>query len=122
VVGRGHHLLPVVLSVLVPPIVALLGQGRAIVAIASTEVIGDLSFATEDGLDHILTSGILGGDVQELLHRAWGLVAERVDKRLAGHATVEGIDDVSVGDVGELVMLLGETLDVLLGVSSSLCL
>jgi hypothetical protein len=36
-----------------------------------------------------------------------------VDERLAGHATDEGIDDVGVGDVGELVVLLGETLDVL---------
>jgi hypothetical protein len=122
VVSRDHHLLPVVLPVLVPPVVALLGQGRAIVAVAFAEVTSNLGFATEDGLDHLLTSGILGGDVQELLHRAWGLVAEHVDKRLAGHATVEGIDDVSVGDVGELFMLLGETLDVLPGVSSSLCL
>jgi hypothetical protein len=37
-----------------------------------------------------------------------------VDERLTGHATDEGIDHVSVGDVGELVALLGEALDVLL--------
>jgi hypothetical protein len=41
-------------------------------------------------------------------------MAERVDERLACHAADEGVDDVDVGDVGELVALLGETLDVLL--------
>ena len=34
-------------------------------------------------------------------------MAERVDERLAGHAIDEGIDDVGVGDVGELIALLG---------------
>ena len=43
----------------------------------------------------------------------WGLTAKRVDKCLAGHAVDEGIDDVGIGDVGELIALLGETLDVL---------
>jgi hypothetical protein len=36
-----------------------------------------------------------------------------MDKRLAGHATDEGIDHVSVGDVWELITLLGEALNVL---------
>jgi hypothetical protein len=43
-----------------------------------------------------------------------GLVAEHVDKRLVGHAVDEGIDHVGVGDVGKLIALLGEALDVLL--------
>jgi hypothetical protein len=37
-----------------------------------------------------------------------------VDECLAGCATDEGIDLVSVGDVGELIALLGEALNVLL--------
>ena len=72
-----------------------------------------LGFATKVGLDRLLTGGVLGGDVQELPCHVWGLVAEHMDERLAGHAVDEGIDDVDVGDVGELVVLLGETLDVL---------
>ena len=36
-----------------------------------------------------------------------------MDERLVGHAVDEGIDDVDIGDVGELVALLGEMLDVL---------
>jgi hypothetical protein len=36
-----------------------------------------------------------------------------VDERLVGHAADEGIDYVGVGDVGELISLLGEALNVL---------
>jgi hypothetical protein len=36
-----------------------------------------------------------------------------VDKLLAGHATEEGVDHIDVGDVGELIVLLGEALNVL---------
>ena len=75
---------------------------------------GGLGFATEVGLDHLLAGGVLGGDVQELPCRVRGLATERVDERLAGYAINEGIDDVDIGDVGELIVLLGETLDVLL--------
>ena len=35
-----------------------------------------------------------------------------MDERLARHATGEGIDHISIGDVGELIVLLGETLNV----------
>ena len=34
-------------------------------------------------------------------------------ERLACHATDEGVDDVGICDVGELIALLGEMLDVL---------
>jgi hypothetical protein len=36
-----------------------------------------------------------------------------VDERLVGHAIDEGVDHIGVDDVGELVALLGEVLDVL---------
>ena len=41
-------------------------------------------------------------------------MAERVDKNLVGHAIDKGIDHISIHDVGELIVLLGEALDVLL--------
>ena len=75
---------------------------------------GGLGFPAEVGQDRLLTSGVLGGDIQELLHYARGLMAERMDEGLTGHAIDEGIDDIGVGDVGELIVLLGEALDVLL--------
>ena len=67
-------------------------------------MVGGLGFPTEVGLDHLLTGGVLGGDVQELSRREQGLMAECVDESLAGHATGESIDHVSVSDVGELVV------------------
>ena len=100
--------------VIVSPITASLGRGRIIGAITTTKVVGSLSFPTKVGLDCLLAGGVLGGDVQELPRRALGLATERVDERLAGHAVDEGVDDVGVSDVGELIALLGETLDVLL--------
>jgi hypothetical protein len=42
-----------------------------------------------------------------------GLTGKGVDELLAGGATDEGIDHVSIGDVGELIALLGEALNVL---------
>jgi hypothetical protein len=36
-----------------------------------------------------------------------------MDEGLAGRAADEGVDHVGVGDVGELIVLLGEVLDVL---------
>ena len=72
-----------------------------------------LGYPTKVGLDGLLTDGALGGNVQELPHHAWGLMAKRVDKHLTGRATDEGVDHVGVGDVWELIALLGEVLNVL---------
>ena len=36
-----------------------------------------------------------------------------MDERLASRATGEGIDHVGISDVGELIALLGEALDLL---------
>jgi hypothetical protein len=44
----------------------LLGLGRIVGVVATTEVASGLAFPTEVGLDGLLASGILGGDVQEL--------------------------------------------------------
>jgi hypothetical protein len=41
-------------------------------------------------------------------------VAENIDEHLTSHAADEGNNHISVGDVGELIVLLREALDVLL--------
>jgi hypothetical protein len=74
---------------------------------------GDLDFIARVGLDRLLTDGILGGNIQELPRHAWSLAVKHVDKSLAGHAIDEGVDDINIGDVGELIVLLGEALNVL---------
>ena len=74
---------------------------------------GGFGLANDVGPDGLLTSGVLGGDIQEFPHCAWGLMTKHVDDGLTGHDTDEGIDDIDVGDVGELITLLGEALNVL---------
>jgi hypothetical protein len=112
IVSHDHPLLMAFL-ILVPPITELLGQGRVIAVLTFTEVTSGLGFAAEVGLDCLLTTGLLGGDVQELPRCARSLMAKYVDEHFASHAANEGIDDVGIGDAGELIALLGETLDVL---------
>jgi hypothetical protein len=73
-----------------------------------------LGFPADVGLDVILAGGVLGGDIQELPHRVRGLAAEHMDEHLIGHATDEGVHHVGIGDVQELIALLGEALNVLL--------
>jgi hypothetical protein len=114
VVSHGDHLLPAEVSVLVLPVIALLGRGRIISAITTTKVAGGLGFPVEVGLDGLLTGGILGDNIQELPHRVRGLMAERVDERLAGGVVDEGVDHVGIGNVRELIALLGKALNVLL--------
>ena len=41
-------------------------------------------------------------------------MAECMDERFVGRAVDEGVDHVSISDVGDLIVLLGEALDVLL--------
>jgi hypothetical protein len=62
-VGRGHHLLPTTLPVLVLLTTASRGQGGIITTVATTEVAGGLGFPAEVGLDCLLTGDVLGGDV-----------------------------------------------------------
>jgi hypothetical protein len=54
------------LPVLVLLVTTSLGQGEIIGTIATTKVTDGLGFPNEVGLDGLLTSGILGSDVQEL--------------------------------------------------------
>ena len=77
-VDHGNHLLPMALSVLVPPVAVSLGRGGILCAVTTTEVAGGLGFLIEVGLDDLL----VGGNVQELPRHAWGLTTERVDEHL----------------------------------------
>jgi hypothetical protein len=101
-VDHGDHFLPMAILLLVPPVAVLLGLGKIISAIATTEVASGLAFPIEVGLDGLLASGILGGDVKH------------EDKCLVGRAADEGMDRVSIDDVWELIAPLGEALNVLL--------
>ena len=53
-----------------------------------------------------------GGDVEELLGGAQALMSHLVNQGLAGGPRQESSYDVGIGDVGQLVALLGEAPDV----------
>ena len=54
-------------------------------------------------------------DVEELLGGLRALTSQLVDQGLAGRPKQEGSDDVGIGDIGQLVALPREALDVLTG-------
>jgi hypothetical protein len=69
--------------------------------------------AVEDGSNRLFTRGMAGGDVKELLGGPRTLATQLVDQGLIGGARQEGPNDVGIGDVRQLIALLGEALDVL---------
>jgi hypothetical protein len=67
---------------------------------------------SEDGLDRLLTRGELGGDVHQLA-RPGGILATQLAHQVAASgAGEERVDDIRVGDVGQLGALLRKSPDV----------
>jgi hypothetical protein len=66
----------------------------------------------EDGLNRLLARGELGGDVHQPARPGGGLVTQLAHQVAAGGAGEERADDIRVGDVGQLGVLLRESLDV----------
>jgi hypothetical protein len=61
---------------------------------------------SEGGSDSLLTRGMLGCDVEQLLGGLWLLVGELMNQRVARSAVPESQDDVGVDDTRELVTFL----------------
>ena len=53
-----------------------------------------------------------GGNVEKLLGGSRALMSQLVNQGLIGDPRQESSNDVSVGDIGQLVVLPGEALDV----------
>ena len=66
----------------------------------------------EDGSDRLLAGGMVGGDVQELVHGARLLAPQFVDQGFAVRPAEERADDIGVDDAGKRVALFGEAPDV----------
>jgi hypothetical protein len=66
----------------------------------------------EDGLNRLLARGELGGDVHQLARPGGGLATQLAHQVAAGGAGKERADDIRVGDVGQLGVLLRESPDV----------
>ena len=52
------------------------------------------------------------GDVEELLGDSWALASQLVNQGLIGGPRQKSFYDIGVGDVGQLVALLGEAPEV----------
>jgi hypothetical protein len=63
--------------------------------------------------DRLLSRGVPGGDVEQLLHGLWLVMAELMHLGSIVHAGPECRDEVGVTNLGELVPLSEETLDVI---------
>jgi hypothetical protein len=67
----------------------------------------------EDGLDHVMTRGELGGDVHQLARPGGSLATQFAHQVTASGAGEERADDIRVGDVGKLDALLRKSPDIL---------
>jgi hypothetical protein len=67
----------------------------------------------EDGFDRLLTRGELGGDVHQLARLGGSLAAQFAHQVTASGASKGRPDDIRVGDVGQLGVLLRKPPDVL---------
>jgi hypothetical protein len=67
----------------------------------------------EDCMDSLLARGVACRKVEQLPRRPRFAVSEFVDECFVGHARDERSNHVRVHDIGKLVALLGEAVDVL---------
>jgi hypothetical protein len=68
---------------------------------------------TKDGTDRLLAGGEVGDNVHQTVGSDRGVAAQLSDQLFACGAREESHDNVEAGDVGELGVLLRETLDVI---------
>jgi hypothetical protein len=61
---------------------------------------------SEDGFDHLLTQGELGGDVHQFARTGGSLAPQFAHQVSASGAGKESPDDIRVGNVGQLGALL----------------
>ena len=67
----------------------------------------------EDCSDHLLTGGVVSGDVEQVAGGTGLQAAKLVDQGLAGRPREECADDVRIDDIREGVASLGEPADVI---------
>jgi hypothetical protein len=71
-----------------------------------------LLFLPKDGLDRLLTRGELGGDVHQLARPGGSIATQLAHQVAASGVGEERVDDIRVGDVGQLGALLQKSPDV----------
>ena len=96
-----------------PPLLLLSGGlGFAAAALPGRIFLVLTCLAVEDGADRLLARGKVGGDIEQHIRAGGTASRELVHQIPTRCALEEGIDDLDVGDAGELGALLGEASDV----------
>ena len=84
------------------------GLGIVVAALCGRIFLALVRLAVKDGTNCLLASGIVGGSVEQLVGVGGTASRKLVHQVPARRAFEEGVDDLDVGDAGELGALLGE--------------
>ena len=98
---------------LLPPLLFLGGGlGLATAALRGRIFLVLVRLAIEDGTNYLLAGSEVGGGIEQLIGAGGTSSRKLVHQVPACRSLEEGINDLDVGDVGELGALLGEASDV----------
>ena len=94
----------------IPPPLLFLGGGVGldVAALRGCIVLALARFVVEDGTNCLLTGGVVGGSVEQLIGVNGSASRKLMHQVPARHTLEESVDDLDMGDAGELGALLGE--------------
>jgi len=84
------------------------GLGLVVTALSGHFFLALVRFVLKDGTNCLLAGGIVGGGIEQLVGVGGMASRKLVHQVPARRAFEEGVDDLDVGDAGELGALLGE--------------
>ena len=84
------------------------GLGLAVAALCERIFLALVCLAIKDGTNCLLAGGVVGGGIEQLVGTGGMASHKLVHQVPACRAFEEGVDDLDVGDAGELGALLGE--------------
>ena len=83
-------------------------MGLGVAALRGRIFLALVQLVVENGTNRLLASGVVGGGVEQLVG-VGGSASRKLVHQVPTHRTLEeSVDDLDVGDVGELGALLGE--------------
>src|SRR6185295_7700667 len=92
-----------------PPLLFLGGgDGLGVAALRGRIFLALVRLIVENGTNSLLAGGVVGGSVEQLIGVGGSASRKLVHQVPARCALEEGVDDLDVGDAGELGALLGE--------------
>ena len=84
------------------------GVGLGAAALCGHIFLALVRFIVKDGTNCLLAGGVIGGGIEQLVGTGGTASRKLVHQVPARRSFEEGVDDLDVGDAGELGALLGE--------------